>query len=264
MKAYATIRPPAVAGMFYPGGRAELERSVRGHLEGATIADVIPPKAVIAPHAGYIYSGATAGFAFQALAARAAEIRRVVLLGPSHRVPVRGLALPAALEFETPLGRVPVDTGLAAELTDLRQVEVSDAAHALEHSLEVELPFLQVVLGEFAILPLVVGHPSPREVAEVLNRVWGGAETAVVVSSDLSHYLRYDQARRIDRETVEQILRLETPVDPERACGAYSIGGLLEAAREQGLEAELLDIRNSGDTAGDRDRVVGYAAVAFH
>ena len=259
----AFARPPAVAGMFYPASREELAQSVRDYLSSADVGELQPPKAVIAPHAGYVYSGPTAGFAFTALALRAAEIERVVILGPSHRVPVRGLALPGSLAFETPLGTVPVDEELAVRVAPLPQVEVSEPAHQLEHSLEVEIPFLQVILGEFSILPLVVGDARPDEVAEVLDLVWGGSETAIVVSSDLSHFLSYDEACRVDRATVDRIVALEAPIRPNEACGAYPINGMLESARRLGLKAELLDLRNSGDTSGDRGRVVGYTAISF-
>lgn len=263
MTEQAMSRPPAVAGLFYPGERGVLEQSVRDHLAGAGASKTVPPKAVIAPHAGYVYSGPTAGCAFAALAQRAAQIEKVVILGPAHRVPVRGLALPGALSFQTPLGDLPVDGGLASHIAQLAQVEVSDAAHELEHSIEVELPFLQVILDEFSILPLVVGDATAAQVAEVLEMVWGGEETAVVVSSDLSHFLSYDEASRVDRATVDRITGLDGPLWPNEACGAYPINGLLEVAKSRGLTADLLDLRNSGDTAGDRDRVVGYAAVAF-
>jgi AmmeMemoRadiSam system protein B len=264
MPTQGLVRPPAVAGMFYPASARELERQIRSCLDAANLEGTVLPKAVIAPHAGYVYSGPTAGFAFAALARRADEIEKVVILGPAHRVPVRGLALPGALAFDTPLGTVRVDDELAAAIGNLPQVEVSDAAHQLEHSLEVEIPFLQVVLGEFTILPLVVGDASAAEVAEVLDLVWGGPETAIVVSSDLSHYLAYDEARRVDAATVDRMLDLAGPIRPTEACGAYPINGLLEAVRQRGLEAELLDLRNSGDTAGDRRQVVGYTAIAFH
>ncbi|MDH3255904.1 MAG: AmmeMemoRadiSam system protein B [Acidobacteriota bacterium] len=260
----AGVRAPAVAGLFYPEKPDDLEASVRRHLEAAAWSGTTRPKAVIAPHAGYVYSGPTAGFAFAALATRAEEIERVVLLGPAHRVAPAGLALPGVLSFETPLGRVAVDQELAERIAHLPQLEINDAAHELEHSLEVEIPFLQVVLGEFMLLPLVVGGASPAEVAEVLDLVWGGDETAIVVSSDLSHFLSYDEATRVDRATVEKILRLEGPLRPDQACGAYPINGLLEVAARRHLSAEVVDLRNSGDTAGDHRRVVGYTAVAFH
>jgi AmmeMemoRadiSam system protein B/AmmeMemoRadiSam system protein A len=192
------------------------------------------------------------------------RIRRVVLLGPCHRVAVRGLALPGVDAFDTPLGRIPLDTGAMQAAADLPQVVTAPAAHAREHSLEVQLPFLQRALGDFALVPLVVGDATDAEVAEVLERLWGGDETLVVVSSDLSHYQRYEDARAIDAATVRAILRLDPGVDHEQACGATPIGGLLAVARRRGLSASLLDLRNSGDTSGDRSRVVGYASFAFY
>jgi AmmeMemoRadiSam system protein B len=222
------------------------------------------PKAVIAPHAGYVYSGPVAGSAFRALAAAAPSIRRVVLLGPSHFVALRGLALPEHERFRTPLGDVSMDPeGFPAALR-LPQVRVYPEAHLREHSLEVELPFLQVLLGEFTLVPLAVGEADAGSVAEVLDHLWGGPETLVVVSSDLSHYLPAETARRVDRETAGEIVGLRGPLEPQQACGARPINGLLEAARRRGLAAELLDLRNSGDTAGDPSRVVGYGAFAFH
>jgi AmmeMemoRadiSam system protein B/AmmeMemoRadiSam system protein A len=221
------------------------------------------PKALIAPHAGYIYSGPIAASAYAQLAPLADRIRRVVLLGPAHRVALRGLALPGAAAFETPLGEVEIDEAAVAELRDLPQVVQSPAAHALEHSLEVQLPFLQTVLREFRLLPLAVGDASTDEVAEVIDRLWGGDETLIVISSDLSHYLSYADACRIDRSTVDTVLALEPVLDHAQACGATPINGLLRAARAHGLAPRLNDLRNSGDTAGDRSRVVGYASISF-
>jgi len=263
-----TVRPPAVAGAFYPDSRADLQEMVVTLL--AEAREALPkephraPKAIIAPHAGYIYSGPIAATAFTAFLPVAASIRKVVLLGPAHRVPVRGLALPEANGFATPLGVVEIDPEMARAASRLPQVRLQPEAHAPEHSLEVELPFLQVLLGEIRLLPLVVGEASGEEVAEVLEQVWGDEETVVVVSSDLSHYLPYDVARRVDQETADEILRLGGPIDPRRACGAHPINGLLVAARRRGLVPSLLDLRNSGDTAGDSRQVVGYGAFAFH
>jgi MEMO1 family protein len=259
-----TVRRPAVAGLFYPGSAGELRSTVEELLREASPPAAGPvPKAVIAPHAGYVYSGPVAAVAFQALAAGGEALRRVVVLGPAHRVPVRGLALPGAEAFATPLGQVPVDAEAADAVSRLPQVTTSPQAHAPEHSLEVELPFLQVLFPGIQVLPLVVGDADEDEVAEVLDRVWGGPETAVVISSDLSHYLPYDVARRVDRDTADEILALDGPLHPRQACGAYPINGLLVAARRRGLAPRLLDLRSSGDTAGDRDRVVGYGAFAF-
>jgi AmmeMemoRadiSam system protein B len=221
------------------------------------------PKALIAPHAGYVYSGPVAAKAFSTLTGRSNAIRRVVLLGPTHRVAVRGLALPDCDAFATPLGKVPIDPSAADAIRAMPQVLVSAQAHLLEHSLEVEIPFLQHVLGEFSLLPLAVGDVSPDAVAEVLDRVWNGPETLVVVSSDLSHYLPYEEARRIDAGTARQIVDLDPTIDHSQACGATPVNGLLLAARKRGLRVRQLDLRSSGDTAGDRRRVVGYGAFAF-
>lgn len=258
-------RQPAVAGMFYPANPGELAAEVRTLL--ADVRQGSPsrvPKALIVPHAGYVYSGPVAAEAYARLEPVAGQIRRVVLLGPVHRVPVRGLALPRATEFVTPLGKIPLDAAAMAKVADLPQVTVSDEAHALEHSLEVHLPFLQTVLGEFSLLPFAVGIATATEVAEVLERVWDGDETLIVISSDLSHFLPYDTAKQIDGETVNRILALRPGLNHEQACGATPVNGLLEYACRHGLEAELLDVRNSGDTAGDKSRVVGYASIAFH
>ena len=257
-------RPAAVAGMFYPASTAELSRQVDELLAAAADRERAPaPKALIAPHAGYVYSGPIAANAYAQIRSQRGRIRRVVLLGPVHRVPVRGLALPAVARFATPLGDVEIDAEAVAAVRDLPQVVESSLAHAAEHSLEVHLPFLQRLLGDFSLVPLAVGDATAEEVAEVLDRLWGGEETLIVVSSDLSHYLPYDTARRIDRDTVDHLLSFDVELDHERACGATPINGLLLAARRRGLKAELLDLRNSGDTTGDRRRVVGYAAIAL-
>ena len=260
-----SIRPAAVAGTFYPGDKAALRGQVQTCLgEALTPGSGLPPKLLIAPHAGYVYSGLVAGRAYARLAPWAARIRRVVLLGPAHRVAVRGLAMPTVDAFETPLGRVSIDRQARQALADLPQVVPDDRVHALEHSLEVQLPFLQTVLGNsFALMPLAVGDASAGEVAEVVERLWGGDETLIVVSSDLSHYLPYADACATDRTTVARIADLATDIDPYEACGAHALNGALAAARQHGLQAELLDLRNSGDTAGDRRRVVGYAALAL-
>jgi AmmeMemoRadiSam system protein B len=261
-----TVRPAAVAGMFYPGAPHALEASVRALLAAAprpAAADAAWPKALIVPHAGYVYSGPIAASAYVRLLPARSRIRRVVLLGPVHRVPIRGVALPGADSFVTPLGTVDVDSACAARLRALPQVCESEAAHSLEHSLEVQLPFLQTVLDAFTLVPLAVGDASAAEVAEVIEEVWGGPETLIVVSSDLSHYHRYEQAVEIDRSTADDILALAETLDHEQACGATPINGLALCARRHGLEAELIDLRNSGDTAGDKSRVVGYAAFAF-
>jgi len=258
------IRPPAVAGMFYPANAATLQADVDRLLAAAPTPTMAQPKALIVPHAGYIYSGPTAARAYAALAPWRSTIRRVVLLGPTHRVAVRGLALPASDAFATPLGEVRIDVAARTALAGLPQVAISDPVHAQEHSLEVHLPFLQRALDDFSLLPLAVGQASPEAVAEVLERLWGGPETLLVISSDLSHFLPYATAQQVDGETCRHILALATDIDPHQACGAFPVNGLLLAAQRHGLQPTLLDLCNSGDTAGDRQRVVGYAAFAFH
>jgi len=256
-------RPTAVAGTFYPGEAVSLAREVASYMSTARAAPGTSPKAIIAPHAGYIYSGPIAASAYAQVAARRGQVSRVVLAGPAHRVYVTGAAVPAARAFASPIGPVPVDREAIEALRALPFIEVSDRAHAFEHSLEVHLPFLQSVLERFTLVPMVVGGAGPEEMARAFEAVWGGEETLVVVSSDLSHYLPYEAARERDGGTAKAIVALEARIDPEQACGAAPINGLLTVARRRGMTAELLDLRNSGDTAGDRDRVVGYAAFAL-
>jgi MEMO1 family protein len=257
------VRPTAVAGSFYPSARGELLGALDALLGAAAPpAAAASPKALIVPHAGYIYSGPVAASAYAGLRAHARRIERVVLLGPAHRVRVRGLALPEAEAFETPLGAVPIDVRAAASIP---WVPRSARAHATEHSLEVQLPFLIRVLKQFSLVPLAVGDALTEEVARVIDALWGGAETLVVVSSDLSHYLPYAVARSTDAATARSILDLgPEPLDHEQACGATPVNGLLAVARRRGLRAALLDLRTSGDTAGARDEVVGYGAFAFY
>jgi hypothetical protein len=261
------IRPAAVAGAFYPADPRVLGAAIDQLLEGAEQAAHAPfparaPKALIVPHAGYIYSGPVAARAYALLRPFAAGVRRVVLLGPAHRVRIDGLALPEAEIFRTPLGDVRVD---AAACASLRGLPRDAAAHLREHALEVQLPFLIRVLGDFTLVPLAVGQAEPDEVASALDTLWGGPETLIVVSSDLSHYLPYALGRRVDTETAEAIVRLDhAPIEHERACGATPVNGLLEVARRRGLFPVLLDLESSGDTAGDRAEVVGYGAFAFY
>lgn len=257
-----SVRAPAVAGMFYPENAAELSAMLRGFLAEAQ-PPPLRPKALIAPHAGYVYSGPVAASAYALLRPQRASIKRVVLLGPVHRVWTPGLALPGVDAFATPLGRVELDQDAIAAIDGLHQVQVHPAAHVQEHSLEVQLPFLQSVLDDFTLVPLAVGGASPEAVAEVLEVLWGGAETLIVASSDLSHFLPYDQAQHVDRATIHEILLFNSHLAGEQACGCHAINGLLLAAQKRGLSPHLLDLRNSGDTAGDHNRVVGYAAIAF-
>ncbi len=260
-----TIRPSAVAGTFYPADPKALQREVDELLEGVDSLEIrfAHPKVLVVPHAGYIYSGATAAHAYNELASARGVVRRVVLLGPVHRVAVRGLALPGADAFVTPLGRIPVDAEAVRSLAGLPQVVTSAPAHAMEHSLEVQLPFLQRMLGEFSLVPLAVGSASESEVAEVLERLWGGPETLIVISTDLSHYLSYEQAQRVDGDTLARIGRLEPGLNHQQACGATPLNGLLALARGKGLAIRRLAACNSGDSAGSRDRVVGYSAFAL-
>jgi AmmeMemoRadiSam system protein B len=260
------VRPPAVAGSFYPGQGPALSKEVKAMLASsapATGIDRTTPKAVIVPHAGYIYSGPTAALAYARLFAARSTIRRVVLLGPVHRVAVRGLALPGVDFFATSLGEVEVDQDAVATITSLRQVVVSAPAHAHEHSLEVQLPFLQSVLDDFKIVPLAVGNATPAEVAQVLDLLWGGDETLLVISSDLSHFLPYNAAQACDSQTTQHVMALDAVLTHEQACGATPVNGLLLAARHHQLKPQLLGLCNSGDTAGDKQRVVGYASFAF-
>jgi AmmeMemoRadiSam system protein B len=258
------IRPPAVAGSFYPADPDGLRAQVADLMAAAPAYTGPPPTALIAPHAGYVYSGAVAAAAFAGLRDSAPTALRVVVIGPAHYVAVRGIVVPTANAFETPLGRVPVAHGALATIADLRDVHVHDAAHAPEHALEVELPFLQTLLGSFVLVPLLVGAADPRDVSEIFERLWDEPETLIVVSSDLSHFLEYDAAKRRDAETAAAIERLDwTALGPGDACGALPIAGLLKLVKERGLTARRLALCNSGDTAGSRDSVVGYGAWAF-
>lgn len=262
--ATASIRPAAVAGYFYPDDPHILQAQIGEMLSTAVLLEAVPPpKALIVPHAGYVYSGPVAATAYAAAASLRDVVRRVVLLGPAHRMPVTAFALPAAQVFSTPLGPVPVSRTDWAVLQQRPDVVVDDRPHALEHCLEVQLPFLQTILDAFELVPLLVGGASGEQVASLLEELWGGPETLVVISSDLSHYHPYQQARTTDKTSVEQILNLREGLDHEQACGATPINGLLRVAERHGLAPHLLDLRNSGDTAGDRSRVVGYASIAF-
>jgi len=259
------IRRPAVAGTFYPGDPRQLAAEVDELLDGVEQLEpqIGHPKALIVPHAGYIYSGPVAAAAYDELATARGIVKRVVLLGPVHRVPVRGLALPLSDGFETPLGRVPIDRAACAAIAHLKQVVTSEPAHAMEHSLEVQVPFLQKMLGPFSLVPLAVGSASVSEVAETIDRLWGGEETLIVVSTDLSHYHPYDEARSIDGRTLARIAAYATDLDHEEACGATPLNGLLRLARAKGLSIRPLAANNSGDTAGGKGRVVGYSAFAL-
>lgn len=258
------IRQAAVAGLFYPADATQLKQDIESYLNHAP-HNTDAPKAIIAPHAGYIYSGPIAASAYASLASVAEKISTVVLLGPAHQIPFSGLAGVSYDGFATPLGVVPIDQYAMQKLLTLPQVQILNAAHAQEHSLEVHLPFLQMLLNNFKLIPLVVGDASKEEVAEVLQTVWGGDETLIVISSDLSHYNEYATARKIDRATSIAIERLQPDqLHYDMACGRNPINGLLHIAKQKGMKVKTLDLRNSGDTAGNRDRVVGYGAYVFH
>jgi AmmeMemoRadiSam system protein B len=263
------VRAPAVAGMFYPGEAAELTRVVAGYLgqaqtPAAGAADPAP-KALIAPHAGYIYSGPIAANAYALLAPLRGRIKRVVLIGPSHRVAFRGLALTTATSYALPGGAIAIDRAAVDLALRLPGVGTLDPAHAQEHSLEVHLPFLRAVLGEFALVPVVAGDAEAETVAGLLDALWGGPETLIVISTDLSHYLDYQAARRLDAATARAIEHLDGgAIGSDQACGRVAVRGLLALAKRRGLAVRRLDLRNSGDTAGSRDRVVGYGAWAFY
>ena len=263
--ALASVRPAAVAGFFYPADHRVLRTQIAELLSAAIpLEAMMPPRAIIVPHAGYIYSGPVAATAYAGLLPLHDRIRRVILLGPAHRVPVTGFALPAAQAFSTPLGQVPLSRPDWLKVQTRADVVVDDRPHAQEHCIEVQLPFLQTVLDSFELLPVLVGSASDTAVADLLESLWGGPETLLVISSDLSHFHRYRDAVALDRSSVSRLMALDAVLDHEQACGATPINGLLRLARHHGLQAQLLDLRNSGDTAGPRDSVVGYASIAFY
>ncbi len=258
------VRKPAVAGAFYPADARELKKELEEYFS-LTQTSLNFPKAIIAPHAGTIYSGPIAASAYACLKKMKDFVHRVILLGPAHQVGFEGIAVPSVDFFETPLGKIPLDRRAIEEISLLPQVIEFDEAHAEEHSLEVQLPFLQMSLGDFQLIPLVVGWTEPELVAEVLEKLWGGKETLIIVSSDLSHYLSYGNAQKTDEETARQIETLDWQnLADQKACGFFPVRGLLLEAQKKALEVKVLDLRNSGDTAGDKKRVVGYGAFHFY
>jgi AmmeMemoRadiSam system protein B len=263
----AAVRPPAVAGSFYPADADALRGVVREYLNDASRSRAPAaqwPKAVIVPHAGYMYSGPVAASAYVMLEPASEVVSRVVLLGPSHHVAFGGLAVPSHAAFETPLGRVPIDEAARQRLLELPFVHTLDEAHNWEHSIEVQIPFLQEALSAFSLLPISVGRATPAQVRDAIELLWGGDETLIVVSSDLSHYHDYDTAKHMDAATADAIERLEpSRIGHENACGRIGVQGLLESAKERALDVRTLDLRSSGDTAGGRREVVGYGAWAF-
>jgi AmmeMemoRadiSam system protein B len=263
-KVSSNVRAPAAAGRFYPRDADELRRLLGELFANVPVPTGPAPKALIVPHAGYPYSGPIAASAYGHFIPARGVIKRIVLLGPSHFVHFDGLAASSAEGFATPLGVVPIDAEALRQLAGLSQVSILDEAHAREHALEVQLPFLQTVLDQFTVLPLVVGEASAEEISQVIERLWGGPETRFVVSSDLSHYSDYETARHLDRATADAIEALEPEsLAEDGACGRLPIRGLLRASSAHGLRARAVDLRNSGDTAGPRDQVVGYGAFVF-
>lgn len=260
----ANVRAPAVAGLFYPDEQAVLRQDVQRMLDQADHPQTSRPKAIIVPHAGYIYSGPTAAQAYKLLQPFADKYRHVVLLGPSHRVGFTGIATCSAEFYETPLGSIPLNLSLTKKALACPLVECLDQAHLMEHSLEVHLPFLQTVLDEFTLTPLVVGDCDAVSCAEVINQLWGDQDTLFVISSDLSHFLDYDSANAIDRRTCHAIESFNgEAISYDQACGRNPIKGLLKASEQHPLKIETLHLCNSGDTAGDKNRVVGYGAWAL-
>lgn len=258
-------RLPAVAGAFYPADPGQLHISVQAYLQAAQELPDTPPKAIIAPHAGYVYSGPIAATVYKTLYAARHTIHRVILIGPSHRVGFRGIALSQAAIYASPLGDIQVDRDAYSLLNDLAYVGFLDEAHTHEHSLEVQLPFLQEVLESFKLVPLVAGEATPEQVSAVLERLWQDTATVLVVSSDLSHYHDYATAQRMDQATTLAIENLQPEaISHESACGRVPVKGLLTLAKRKGWTARTVDVRNSGDTAGSKDRVVGYGAYVFH
>lgn len=261
---FLKIREPAVAGSFYPADHETLRREINRYLAEATLFPKIP-KAIVAPHAGTKYSGPVAATAYASLKGVRSQIQQVVLLGPAHRVALRGMAASSATCFRTPLGDIPVDQKTVSAMVRLPGVKIADEPHREEHSLELHLPFLQEVLGQFQLVPLVVGLAEPKEVAAVVRYLWGGPKVLLVVSSDLSHYETYQTAQSLDQETAKHIESCEwKEIEDDRACGFFPLRGFLMEAREKHLQGKCLDLRNSGDTAGDKSRVVGYGAFHFY
>ena len=259
-----TVRPAAVAGLFYEAEPARLQQHVEELLARAAPGPDTRPRALVVPHAGYIYSGFTAATAYGLLAPYRKHIHRVALLGPAHRVYLQGMAIPSVATFATPLGQVPLDTAALVDLQALPGITLSDEAHRQEHSLEVQLPFLQRVLGDFSLLPIVVGQCPAGQVAAVIDHLAREPDTLLIISTDLSHFHAYSEAESLDRQTCERILARDTHLSGEDACGAHALNGLLASDFCAGLDVELLHRCNSGDTTGDHSRVVGYGAFALH
>lgn len=259
-----SIRKTAVAGQFYEADTVSLQQQVGNLMSAVSSGLKSIPKALIVPHAGYIYSGSIAARAYGCLESQRDQIRRVVLLGPAHRVFLDGMAVPSVDLFTTPLGDVPLDREAIEQITDMPGVSVSDQAHQDEHCLEVQLPFLQTLLAQFTLVPVVVGDCDPDRVADVIDQLWGESDTLVVISTDLSHFLSYEEAGLVDARTCSRILEKASSLSGEEACGARALNGLMRSEHVRALDIELLGACNSGDTAGNKDRVVGYGAFLLH
>ena len=259
------IRPPAVAGTFYPENPDTLRDVIEQNIaQTAPLSRTEIPKVLIVPHAGYIYSGPIAGSAYTLLVPYRQLINRVVIIGPSHRVGFHGVALSNADNFKTPLGLIPIDKKSQAKLAEIAGVHIMDKAHEAEHSVEVQLPFLQYMLDTFSIVPIVAGDASPQLIAKIIKTLWAGPETLILISSDLSHFHNYLTAQQLDRATSQAILTMDiNAIDSQHACGCVGIRGLLTFTQQHPMETSILDVRNSGDTAGSKDSVVGYGAYLF-
>ncbi|RMG95576.1 MAG: AmmeMemoRadiSam system protein B [Chloroflexi bacterium] len=258
------VRSPAVAGTFYPSQPVHLRQTVRQFLESAVYLHVPPPKAIIVPHAGYLYSGPVAGTAYRHWLSDGQQIERLVLIGPAHWVPVFGIAATSFTAFATPLGEMVVDLEAVEKIRPFPYIHISNPAHIPEHCLEVQLPFLQEICPQARIVPLLVGDATPQQVAEILSVFWSDSHTRFIVSSDLSHYHTYETARRLDMATAMAIQRQRpNAIGPEQACGRLAIQGLLYLTEQSGMVVHIADLRNSGDTAGSKDQVVGYGAFLF-
>lgn len=255
---------PNVADKFYPADPSVLRQDILTMLTAASDKATLPiPKAIIAPHAGYIYSGLIAASAYACLTKAKKQIHRIVLLAPSHQYPVSGVAITDAKSYMTPLGQITIDQKSISAL-NLPYVQAVEEAFASEHAIEVHLPFLQLTLETFSLIPLLVGLATTAQVGKVLEKLWDGPETLIIISSDLSHYYPYDLAQFLDKKTAEAIIKLDPKdITPEQACGAVGIKGLLAIAAKKKLHASQIDLRNSADTAGPKDQVVGYGAFHF-
>ncbi|MGD9638118.1 MAG: AmmeMemoRadiSam system protein B [Alphaproteobacteria bacterium] len=258
------IRKEAVAGAFYPYGPTELDALLEALLYQKELPDIPPPKAVIVPHAGYVFSGQTAAVAYRRLSSSDSITKRVVIFGPCHRVPFNGLALSSADKWETPIGEINVDTKTCQELNELEFVNYNDDAHNEEHSIEAQIPFIKKVFNNVEIVPILTCMTSLKEAVAVMEKVWGDEETLIIISADLSHFLDYDACKQKDAETVKAIENLDySDLDNDNTCGFIPICALIDIARRKKMKVETFDVRNSGDTAGKKDSVVGYASIGF-